>query len=150
MSVKWLPREMGMWLSCDGTDDKGCEERTFAATILATNNREWFAKNGGWGRGLRKGYKRRDLCPSCVKVEQKLFEEETAKTEAWKKERAERRKAAWAEKKASKEAEAAAKPKKPRKKKSTAVSAGAVTAAEEASIGRPSSPSAASAPAPAT
>lgn len=90
MSVKRLPREMGMWLCCDGTDDEGCKERTFSAPILASNNREWFKKNGGWGRGLRKGYKRRDLCPKCMVIERELFAKEQASTEAWKKQRAER------------------------------------------------------------
>jgi len=123
MSARRLPRQMGTWVCCDGTADKGCptNERRFTGNIVFQYNREHLATEG-WGRGLRLGYKRRDLCPSCLKIERVLFEEAKAKTEAWKKERAERRKAAWAEKQEAKKAELAAnpKPKKPRSKKQSA------------------------------
>lgn len=144
MSASWLPREQGMRIVCEGTGDKGCpkNEKRFTANVVAKHNRAHWKKEG-WGRGLRKGYKRRDLCPSCMPLERELHKQELKDAAAWKAQRDENRKAKLEAKKAE--------PKKPRKKKaSTAVSTGAVTEAEEANIGRPrSSPSADCAPAPA-
>lgn len=113
MSASWLPREQGMRIVCEGTGDKGCptNEKRFTANIVAKHNRAHWKKEG-WGRGLRKGYKRRDLCPSCMPKERELFKKEQADTEAWKAQRAENRKAKLLEK--------AAQPKKPRRKKDDA------------------------------
>lgn len=112
MSASWLPREQGMRIVCDGTGDEGCpkNEKRFTANIVAKHNRAHHKKEG-WGRGLRKGYKRRDLCPSCMPTERELFKKEQTDTEAWKAQRAENRKA--------KILERAAQPKKPRKRKSS-------------------------------
>ena len=62
MSIKFLPRELGVIISCNGNDDEECTERLQTANILAGANRG-RAKKLGWGRGLRKGKKRHDLCP---------------------------------------------------------------------------------------
>jgi hypothetical protein len=93
MSAKALPREMGCWIRCDGTDDKGCptNERRFTAVIVIGNNRG-FAASEGWGRGLRLGYKRRDLCKNCMAKERELHKEAEAAKEQRKKERAEAKK----------------------------------------------------------
>ena len=145
MSITWLPREQGMVVRCNG-----CGAKYHTANISATNTRAWLKAHEGWGRGSRPttkkvlGTKRHDLCPPCLATDKELHAKDLAEKEARKKLRDEARKAKFSSE---------PKPKKPRKKKaSTAVSAGAVTTAEEASIGRPptSSPSAASAPAPAT
>jgi sRNA-binding protein len=166
-----MPREMGTVITCDGTGADGCPDkgRMMTGVIHFGNMRHWL-KSQGWGRGLRKGYKRRDLCKSCLPIEVQLFKKAGSEYEAEKQRQLEER---TAQRQARKEARAAAKlqqkqlraderkakkaardaqPKKPRKKASTAVSVGAVTKAEEARIGRPptSSPSAVSAPAPST
>jgi sRNA-binding protein len=162
---------MGTAITCDGTGAEGCpgKGRVMTGVIHFGNMRHWL-KSQGWGRGLRKGYKRRDLCKSCLPIEVQLFkkagseyeaakqrqlEERTARREAKKAERAAeklRQKQLRAEERKAKKAARAAQPKRPRKKPSVAVSVGAVTRAEEANIGRPPtpSPSAASAPAPST
>jgi sRNA-binding protein len=162
---------MGTAITCDGTGAEGCpgKGRVMTGVIHFGNMRHWL-KSQGWGRGLRKGYKRRDLCKSCLPIEVQLFkkagseyeaekrrqlEERTARREAKKAERAAeklRQKQLRAEERKAKKAARAAQPKRPRKKASTAVAVGAVTRAEEANIGRPPtpSPSAVSAPAPST
>src|SRR4051812_44176828 len=73
MSIRKLPRELGLVISCNGTDAKGCpnNEKFQTALIMAGNTRAWL-KGRGWGRGLRKGHKRRDLCPTCSPVELEL------------------------------------------------------------------------------
>lgn len=99
MSIRWLPREMGLVLCCNGTGDKGCpkDAKTQTANIVAKHNRTHAAK-AGWGRGMRKGYKRRDLCPSCMRIERELLAKEQADAAEWKAKRDEARKAKLLEK----------------------------------------------------
>lgn len=123
MSVRWLPRELGMVITCNGTtlstdvtncrcgpDKQPAQYQT--ANIMAGNTRAWMKKEG-WGRGLRKGRKRCDLCPTHLKLEQELFAKEQADREAEKKRRDELKKAKFS---------AAPSPKKPRKRKGSASS----------------------------
>lgn len=72
MSARWLPRQHGLVLTCDGHGDEGgnCNERVQTAAIRADANRN-YAKSVGWGRGLITGRRRRDLCPACLLIEQK-------------------------------------------------------------------------------
>jgi hypothetical protein len=108
MSIRWLPREMGLIICCNGTGDKGCpkDAKAQTANIVAKHNRA-HAKKSGWGRGLRKGYKRRDLCPTCMPIERELHAKEKADAEAWKVKRDENRKAKLLEKKAARAKKAA-------------------------------------------
>jgi undecaprenyl pyrophosphate synthase len=121
MSITRLPREMGIVVHCDSTSAKSCPHgmggqpsKFHTGNIMAGNTRAGSRTRRAGGRGLRKGYKRRDLCPVCLKLERELFTQEQADTEAWKKQRAENRKARMS---------AESPPKKPRKsrKKSAAV-----------------------------
>ena len=120
---------MGTWIYCDGTDHKGCptNQRRYTAIIVIGHNRS-FAAAEQWGRGIRLGYKRRDLCPGCMAKERELHKDAEAAKEARKRDRDEARKA-----KLSSEPRT----RKPRKK-------------ADASATAPPSPSEASAPAPAT
>lgn len=72
MSIRRLPREMGIWVCCDGTDETDCPEKRFTANVLAKVNRN-AAAQVGWGRGLRKDRKRRDQCPYHFKLEKFLI-----------------------------------------------------------------------------
>jgi len=114
MSARRLPREMGTWIYCNGTDDDGCptKEKRFTANVVFKYNREFAAKDG-WGRGLRTNQKRRDLCPSCLAKEKELFAEQEAKAKARKAAREEKLKAI---------ATGTPLPKKPRKKAGVSIS----------------------------
>lgn len=120
MTIAMLPREQGMWIRCDGTqemhDPQACPQKIYSGVILAKKNRAWFAKKESWGRGLRKGYKRRDLCPTCLPVERQLFATQKADWEAEKARRAANRKAEAEARKAAK-LSGSPPPKKPRKDK---------------------------------
>jgi hypothetical protein len=148
VSARALPREMGLVINCNGTTDKGCphKEKFMTALIVVGNTRGWL-KTQGWGRGLRKGHKRRDLCPKCMPVETKLHKEAKAAWQAEIKRREEKRKADKAARDAKRAAEALA-PKKPRRKKGDAAASSPQAACEEY-LPTPS-PSAVSAPAPST
>ncbi len=123
MSITRLPRELGIIIRCNGTDTASCSEKYQTANVRARANRK-AAAGAGWGRGLRKGRKRRDHCPKHMEIERELFAKEQAECEAEKKRRDELKKAKFA---------AAPLPKKPRK--------------SSASSSPTSSPSEASAPA---
>lgn len=147
-----LPRELGIIMRCNGVEGRpNCKAKLQTGQIEARGIRA-YAATLQWGRGIRKGRKRCDLCPDCMPIERKLFEEAKAKSAQQKAERDERRKAMWAEKRAAKEAEAAANPKptKPRKKKAS--SEPGITPSSEADLisdeSLRSSPSEACAPAP--
>lgn len=95
MSIDKLSRERGVTVKCDGTDETDCPERIYTANVFAKVNRAWATKQG-WGRGLRKGRKRRDQCPKHLAIERQLFATQKADWEAEKQRRAELRKAKWA------------------------------------------------------
>lgn len=122
MSIRKLPRELGIVISCNGVESRSnCAAKLQTGQIQARGVRA-YAKTLKWGRGLRKGRKRCDQCSECMPIERRLFEEEKKRILAWRIERDERRKAVWVEKQEAKKAEAAAnpKPKKPRSKKRSA------------------------------
>lgn len=104
MSIRWLPRELGMVVSCDGTalstdvsnctcGEGGRPVQFQTAAIIAKNIRAWLKKNEGWGRGVRKGYKRNDLCPAHLKIEIEAAAKAKADREAKRKDRDEKRRA---------------------------------------------------------
>lgn len=101
MSVKWLPRGLGIKLRCS------CGETLQTGQIIAKGIRV-YAKTIGWGRGLQKGRKRLDLCPTCMPMERAAFDAGKAAWEAEKTRRDEVKKA---------KASAVPMPKKPRKPK---------------------------------
>lgn len=91
MSARKLPREWGMVIRCDHWDRKfRCPEQVQTAVILAGANRAHAAKLG-WGRGLRKGHKRMDLCPKHMAEERTQFEVLKAEAAARRKAREEKR-----------------------------------------------------------
>lgn len=79
MSLRRLPRQMGVWIICNGTSSdphpeaefKSCPEKRFTANIRADINRQAAAADG-WGRGLRKNRKRADHCPTCMPKERAI------------------------------------------------------------------------------
>ncbi len=80
MSVRWLHRELGIVLQCDG-----CEQQQQTANIKASANRMLAAKSG-WGRGLRAKRsvtalpnRRKDYCPTCMIAERAAAEEAQTK-----------------------------------------------------------------------
>lgn len=122
MSIRKLPRELGVVLRCDGTQTtnhpeshKACPTgMKYQVSIVRVDYTRAAAKSLGWGRGLRKGMKRNDHCPSCMVIERELFAKANADREAEKLRRDELRKAKFA---------APAQPKKPRKRKATSEAA---------------------------
>lgn len=97
MSVKWLRRGWGIKLTCC------CGGVLQTAQVQAAGIRV-YAKTIGWGRGLLKGRKRFDLCPTCMPIERAAF---AAKGVAWEAEKLRRDEV--------KKAKLSATPKKPRK-----------------------------------
>lgn len=131
MSIKKLPRELGIILRCNGTN-KTCSLQLQTAQVQAKGIRT-YAKSISWGRGLRKGHKRKDLCPDCLQLEKELHAKQQAEWEAEKARRDEMRKAKL----------------KPKASKTFAEAAPKARNRKPLSEATPS-PSAASAPAPAT
>jgi hypothetical protein len=132
MSITWFSRGRGLIVRCNGTHkiEGHCPNNAKyqCGLIIAKHVRAWIKTHDGWGRGLRSGYKRRDLCPTCMPIERELLAKKKAdRAEAIKK-RDEAKKAKLA---------AAPLPKKPRKRKASASDTS-------------SAPSADSVPAPAT
>lgn len=127
MSIKRLPRELGLIVRCNGAGTEPCAwaEKFQTGNIMAKKTRAWLAKEKGWGRGLLKGRKRLDLCPACMPLERKALEKHQAERAKEIERRDELKKAKFS---------ATPRPKKPRKPKNSAAPA--------------SSPSEACAPAP--
>lgn len=73
--VRKLRRDYGVIILCDGTDETSCSQRLQTANVRVDMNR-LAAAAIGWGRGLRKGRKRRDLCSYHYKLEKFLLSQE--------------------------------------------------------------------------
>lgn len=87
MSVTILPRELGAVLCCNG-----CDKTLRTAQILKGAIRA-YATTIGWGRGLRRKNKRRDLCDDCMPGERELVAKQKEKREKRRLERDEKARA---------------------------------------------------------
>ncbi len=153
MSIVRIKPGRGIWVKCDGTDEATCSEKRYTGNIVPKHNRAHWAKTEGWGRGLRSHTKTRDFCFLHMKHEEQVAAKAAADRAEWKKLKLERMEAK------RKEREAAATARKEEKRlqaeRKKALREDSKRQKERLAASRKprrpkSSPSAASAPAPAT